>query len=100
MCMRWSSKEKKKSWQGLIQLFLEAKSKERMEELLDLFLTLSEKEALSDRYRIVQALLTTSFPQREIAEKLKVSIGKITSGSNELKRHSDQIKNFLSDKMS
>lgn len=67
--------------------------------LLDLFLSSKEKEALSDRYLIVQALLKSEKSQREIAKDLNVSIAKITRGSNELKRVNKKLLNYLKEKL-
>jgi TrpR family trp operon transcriptional repressor len=50
---------------------------------------------LEMRCLIIKALLDQKNPQREIAENLKVSIAKITRGSNELKRISPQLKAYL-----
>ncbi|MCD6047430.1 MAG: Trp operon repressor [Gammaproteobacteria bacterium] len=68
-------------------------------DLLDLFLSEKEKEALNDRYLIVQALLKSEKPQREIAKNLGVSIAKITRGSNELKRINKNLLAYLEKKL-
>jgi len=84
-----------KEWKKLVQLFLKAKNEEKMNALLHALLTISERESLVDRYRIIRELLLSEKPQREISEDLKVSIAKITAGSNELKRTTDEFKTFL-----
>jgi TrpR family trp operon transcriptional repressor len=68
-------------------------------DLLDLFLSEKEKEALNDRYLIVQALLKSAETQREIAKNLGVSIAKITRGSNELKRINKNLLAYLKAKL-
>lgn len=82
-------------WRRLLTLCDRAEKEERYDELFSLFLTLEEKEALALRYLIVKALLKEKRPQREIAEVLRVSISKITRGSNALKIASDDLKEFL-----
>lgn len=92
-------RKKGHSWQGLINLFRNVESDEMLHELLVLFFTINERDSLQDRYRIVQALLLSGLPQREIAEKLKVSIAKITAGSNEIKQISPKLEDYLKDQM-
>lgn len=60
-------------------------------QLFDLFFTEEEKEALATRALIIDALLEAKQTQRDIAETLKVSISKITRGSNMLKRMHPQF---------
>jgi TrpR family trp operon transcriptional repressor len=86
-----------KNWNDLLGLFMHAKNEKKMDELLNLFLTITEREFLIDRYRIIEALLTSDLPQREISKKLNVSIARITAGSNELKRTPQEIKEFFID---
>jgi len=85
----------KKDWQKLIHLFEHVSSTKEMEELLLLFLTPSERDCLVQRLRIVQALLTTDLPQRQVSSKVGVSITKITAGSKELQRRSNSFKKSL-----
>lgn len=86
---------KENHWQDVIDLFMHAKNEKKMDQLLHMFLTITEREFLVDRYLIVEALLTSSLPQREIAKNLNVSIARITAGSNELKRTPEEMKNFF-----
>lgn len=81
-----------KDWNELIALFSQVRDSEMMDQLLVLFLTINEREFLVQRLRIIRALLQGEMPQREIADKLKVSIAKITAGSNELKRTPKELK--------
>jgi len=84
-------------WNSLVELFAQVDDRHTMERLFLLFLTINEREYLVGRYRIVRALLTSNLTQREIAENLQVSIAKITSGSNELKRTARELKQLLID---
>lgn len=64
-------------------------------ELFDCLLTHEEKESIETRCLIVKALLDQKKTQRQISEELKVSIAKITRGSNQLKRNSQKLKDYL-----
>ncbi|OGV27746.1 MAG: Trp operon repressor [Legionellales bacterium RIFCSPHIGHO2_12_FULL_37_14] len=76
----------KAGWSRFINLCQNEKSTLEWEQFFELFLTDEEKENLATRVLIIDALLKSNLPQREIAKKLKVSIAKITRGSNMLKR--------------
>jgi TrpR family trp operon transcriptional repressor len=82
-------------WRGFIKLCAQVKSEEELKELFDLFFTLEEKEVLAGRYAIVKTLLEEKLTQREIAEKMNVSISKITRGSNALKIISNKLREAL-----
>lgn len=84
-----------KGWHAFLTLCAAAKDEKILSELFDLLLTPEEKSSLETRCLIVQALLKGEKPQRDISENLKVSIAKITRGSNELKRRSEKLKKFL-----
>jgi TrpR family trp operon transcriptional repressor len=56
---------------------------------------MEEKSAIADRYLIIKGLLNGKKTQREMAETLKVSIAKITRGSNALKTIEPKLKAFL-----
>ncbi|MBI2742674.1 MAG: trp operon repressor [Chlamydiales bacterium] len=88
----------KKSYQSFLKLCTRASSSEELEKILDLFLTIEEKEILSSRYQIIQALLEEKISQREMAKTLGVSISQITRGSNALKTTSDELKQFIKKK--
>ena len=85
----------KKGWKMFLDLCLKTKKTSRLEELLNLFLTIEEKEHLASRMQIIKALLNDTLPQREISEEMKVSISQITRGSNALKIISDDLSQFL-----
>jgi TrpR family trp operon transcriptional repressor len=80
--------------QGL-QLFLKLCRRKsiqpKLDELLSLFFTPEERENISQRARIIQALIENKMTQREIAEYSNVSIGQITRGSNAIKIISPQL---------
>jgi TrpR family trp operon transcriptional repressor len=92
-------KNEKDGWRRFVRLCSQCKNPEELEEILDLFLTLEEKEDLSKRYLIVKALLDEKLTQREIASGLHVSISKITRGSNALKTTNPQTKGALKEKI-
>ena len=86
-------------WQGFLELCLRSESKEILDTLFDLFLTFEEKKNLALRYLIIQGLLAKKETQRELAQRLQVSIAKITRGSNELKRMSPQQLQYLKERI-
>lgn len=87
-------------WNKLTELFASVDDDQQMEKLLKLLLTQSEQQFLIDRFNIIRALLEDKLTQREIAEEMKVSIAKITAGSNELKRTPQETKQLLIDFLS
>ncbi len=72
-------------WDLFLELCLKTKTPLRLQELFNLFLTLEEKEHLASRMQIIRALLDKKLAQREISDKMQVSISQITRGSNALK---------------
>lgn len=86
---------KQNGWDNFIKLCLSAKTSEPLTKILNVLLTAEEKEDISMRCLIVKELLTEEKTQREIAKDLKVSITKITRGSNELKRQDLKLLNYL-----
>lgn len=92
-------KNNSEDWDKFLTLFVETKNKETVEMLFQLFMTSNERVMLLDRYRLVHLLLTTDFPQRDIAEKLKLSISKITAGSKALQILPDEDREYLKKKM-
>lgn len=84
-----------KGWQEFLNLCCKVQRPEDLENLLNLFLTLEEKELLASRCLIIQALSEEKLTQREIAEKYHVSISQITRGSNALKIIDRKLKKFL-----
>ncbi len=82
-------------WSMFLDLCLKSKNSVRLGELFNLFLTIEEKEHLASRMQIIKALLDEKLPQREIAEKMRVSISQITRGSNALKIINDGLLTFI-----
>ncbi len=91
---------KQKGWREFLVLCRHTDSDEQLEALLELLLTLEEKEQLAMRVSLLQALLAGEKTQRAIAEDLKVSIAKITRGSNALKTISSELKAYLQKELS
>ena len=67
----------------LAELFTATRSAGELQELLTDLLTPAERKDLWERWCIVDMLLRGN-SQREIRDKLKVSISKVTRGSREL----------------
>jgi TrpR family trp operon transcriptional repressor len=86
---------KQKYWKMFLELCLQTESTSRLEDLFNLFFTIEEKEHLSSRMRIIKALLDQKLSQREISEKMKVSISQITRGSNALKTINNDFLKFV-----
>ena len=86
-------------WSSFCELCSVFHDTDMIKEFFELILTTEEKFALSMRYQLVKELLKGDLPQREIAKKLKVSISKITRGSNQLKLHSSEFKKKLLQEM-
>ena len=82
-------------WQCFLKLCLNADNESMLSDLFSLFLTEEEKASIETRCLVVKELLAQNKTQRQIAEDLHVSIAKITRGSNELKRVSSELKEYL-----
>lgn len=85
----------KNPWKSFLSLCLKARNTDELSPILDCFLTIEEKNNITDRYKIIQSLLEGKLTQRDMAEKLQVSIAKITRGSNTLKAMNTKLKVFL-----
>jgi TrpR family transcriptional regulator, trp operon repressor len=85
----------KRGWQTLLDLCQQSGSDKQLEELLCFFLTPEERSALSTRVELVRELLEKQKSQREISKDLRVSIAKITRGSNQLKSISKALERYL-----
>lgn len=90
----------KEGWNDFLALCKSTKDEKMLSEVLELFLTPEEKSSIETRYLIVKALLEKKQTQRKISEHLNVSIAKITRGSNELKRISVKLMDYLRRKLS
>ncbi len=82
-------------WHCFLELCHSTKDTKLLAELFELLFTPEEKDSLETRCLIVKALLDQQRTQRQISEDLKVSIAKITRGSNGLKRISPKLKQYL-----
>lgn len=82
-------------WPEFTELCQKMKSENNYTELFEILLTPQEKESIAMRCLIIRELLKKEKTQREIAKHLKVSIAKITRGSNELKRASLPFLKYL-----
>ncbi len=82
-------------WRMFLDLCLKAKTESRLDQLFNLLLTIEEKEHLASRMQIIRALLDEKLSQREISDKLRVSISQITRGSNALKIVNDDFLKFM-----
>lgn len=75
----------KKQLKQLINLLLNIKTEEQMEDFLLGILTPKEREELPKRLDIVK-MLKGGIPQHEIAESLGVGVATVTRGSRELQK--------------
>ncbi len=82
-------------WKDFIKLCRDVQDEVLVAELLDFLFTHEEKNNIATRILLVRELMSGEKTQREIAKDLKVSIAKITRGSNSLKRISPQLRRFL-----
>ena len=80
------------SWQRLITILSEAKSKNEMSALCDFLFTAEERQQLEKRVLLTSALIDANMPQREVAKSIGVSISTVTRCSNALKRVDDELK--------
>ena len=86
---------KNADWQQFLKFCTKLKSAEQFDTFFELFLTINEREELLARFKIVKELLKGEKTQREIAEEHRVSIAKITRGSNQLKIIDEKFKKFI-----
>lgn len=82
-----------------VRLCASAEESGLLQEWFAFLFTPAELEALSARLTLTQALLNPQFTQREMAQNLKISIAKITRGSNALKQISPELRAFLNQHM-
>jgi Trp operon repressor len=86
-----------KHYHDIYRLFASIKDEKEARMLLEDILTPQELEDIAERWQLVQELAKGA-PQREIAEKLGVSISKITRGSRMLQCGSGGFAHFLAKK--
>lgn len=78
-----------------LMLAEKAKDAKVLDEFFHFMFTPQEFEQLEKRYALIEALINDELSQRDISEKLGVSIAKITRGSNALKILSPKLKALL-----
>jgi len=83
------------NWRGFIKLCLKTKTEKQLLALFALFLTEAEKEDIAVRHAIVRELLLGKKTQRELAKQFKISIAKITRGSNALRITDPKVKKLI-----
>lgn len=85
----------KKGWREFIMLCRRVHNDDELVQLLELLLTLEEQQQLGTRVELLKALLKADKPQRMIADELKISIAKISRGSNALKIIKPSLREYL-----
>ena len=88
-------KKSQEGWRFFLRLCTQLGNQEKFEAFFEFFLTHEEKEDLAKRVLIAKELISGQLTQRELAQKLGVSISKITRGSNALKIIDQDIKEIL-----
>ena len=71
-----------------------AKDKKLLKEFLQDILTVNEYKNLMLRWRIIE-LLSNGMSHRDVADRLKIGIGTVTRGANELKNVSGGFAHVL-----
>lgn len=85
----------KQGWRYFLELCRAASDEKILSSMLEFFLTPEEIASIETRCLIIKDLLEHQKTQRQISEDLQVSIAKITRGSNELKRISPRLRDYL-----
>lgn len=83
------------AWKGFLRLCLRVQDEALLNDFFELVFTHEERDALATRFLIIRELVRAKMTQREMAEKLKVSIAKITRGSNAMKTIRADLDRFL-----
>ncbi len=84
----------KQHLQDLYELLASPKTAADAELLLEDLLTPQERAKLAERWQLVK-LLATGMTQRKVAQKLKISISKVTRGSRQLQFGTGGFKKYL-----
>lgn len=82
-------------WNQFLALCRATESTQQLDQLFNLLFTLEEKDQLAMRVQLVKELLKKEKTQRQISQELKISIAKITRGSNALKTVDEALKAFI-----
>jgi Trp operon repressor len=83
-----------KYYRELYELIASVKTAEEARLLLSDLLTPQEMDSMAERWQLVQ-LLAKDMPQRDISEKLGISISKITRGSRVMQHGTGGFAHFL-----
>jgi TrpR family trp operon transcriptional repressor len=83
-----------KHYKELCELLSSIEDKKEADLLLQDILTPQEIESLAERWQLIQ-MLAKGLPQRDVAEKLNISISKVTRGSRMLQYGSGGFQHFL-----
>jgi TrpR family trp operon transcriptional repressor len=85
---------KPKFVKDLVHNLVQIQNDKNMQKFLDVLLTDSEVEDLSNRLQIFKGLLSGK-TQREIAEELDISTSTVIRGANELRNKKDKVKRMI-----
>lgn len=86
-------------WQQFVLLVKQAVEEDQLEDLFTMLFTTDERNSFGLRVQIINALLNTDLPQREIQQQLRTSAATITRGSNMLKIVNPDIREWVSNKL-
>ncbi len=92
-------KQPEDEWQSFINIIIQAVHDDCLNDVMDLLLTLDERQALATRVRIIQELMRGKLTQRELKDELRIGIATITRGSNSLKIASSELKHWLAEQL-
>lgn len=87
------------AWDQFIDLCRSINKPEMLDDFFGFIFTPEEREMLASRTIIIEELLRGDKPQRQIAKETKVSIAKITRGSNSLKVVDESLRKLLIKKL-
>ncbi|KAB2823300.1 trp operon repressor [Aliivibrio finisterrensis] len=90
-----SGSAKYSDWSQVMTLIANAAEQDKHQSLLTMLMTPDEREALIARVNICHELLQGELSQRQISQLLGVGVATITRGSNELKSHTQDEKEWL-----
>jgi TrpR family trp operon transcriptional repressor len=82
-------------WSQVMTLIANAAEQDKHQSLLTMLMTPDEREVLIARVNICHELLQGELSQRQISQLLGVGVATITRGSNELKSHTQDEKEWL-----